>query len=177
MTSTITPPGPGEYAEYYQSYIDHVPDGPFMDSFAAQPAALRELLSALPDGEDTRPHPPYTWTLRQVLGHLIDVERLFSTRMLIVGVGDKTPIPGMDQNEYVDGLDYSRVSVAALLEEFAALRSANVLLAQRMEESSLAQIGTASDCQVSARALLYILSGHVEYHAAIMKQRVAHAAG
>jgi len=176
MPETITPPATGEYAEYYQSYIDHVPEGPFMDSFAGQPDMLRQLLSDLPAGEDNKPHPPYTWTLRQVLGHLIDVERLFSTRMLIVGVGDKTPIPGMDQNDYVDGLNYQHVSLTCLLDEFAALRAANVLLASRMEESSLSQIGTASDAQVSARALLYILSGHVEYHAVIMKQRVAAAA-
>jgi len=77
----ISPPQPGEYAEYYQSYIDCVPAGPFLDSFTAQPDMLRELLADLPDGEDNQPHPPYTWTLRQVLGHLIDVARLLSTRL------------------------------------------------------------------------------------------------
>lgn len=172
MTDTISAPQPGEYADYYQSYIDHVPDGPFLESFAAQPTQLRQLLDDLPPGEDRKQHAPYTWTLRQVVGHLIDVERIFSTRMLIVGVGDTTPIPGMDQNDYVAGLNYEDVELSSLLDEFAALRTANVLLASRMEDSSFAHIGTASDCRVSARALLYILSGHVEYHAAIMKKRV-----
>lgn len=170
--AAIERPGANEYAEYYNGYIAKVPDGDFLAAFAAQPERLKRLLGNLPSGEDLRLHEPYTWTLRQVIGHLIDVERLFSARLLTVAAGDQTPIPGMDQNEYVAGLCYTEVSMNDLLEEFAALRASNVLLTRRLNPSQLARMGTASDSPVSARANLFILCGHVEYHAEIMKQRL-----
>ena len=171
-TISFSPPAKGEYPEYFESYISKVPTGDFIDVLAGQPQMMRDLLGDLPEGEDNKPHPPYTWTLKQVVGHLLDVERIFSTRMLRIGVGDTTPMPGMDQNEYVDGLDYENVSMTALLDEFAALRESNRSLAMRLGSESLARTGTASDCKVSARANLFILVGHVEYHVEIMRLRV-----
>ena len=171
-TTSFSPPAKCEYPEYFESYISKVPSGDFISTLAGQPQMLRGLLGDLPEGEDNKPHAPYTWTLKHVIGHLLDVERIFSTRMLRIGVGDTTPMPGMDQNDYVDGLDYENVSMTALLDEFAALRESNRLLAMRLGSESLARTGTASDCKVSARANLYILVGHVEYHAEIIRQRV-----
>jgi hypothetical protein len=110
--------------------------------------------------------------LKQVLGHLIDVERIFSTRFLRIGVGDIQAIPGIDQNIYVDGFDYEPCSMQTLLDEFAALRKANVILARRMSPEALSRTGTASESSVSARANLYILCGHVVYHEEIVRKRL-----
>ncbi len=171
--ANIAPPAASEYAEYYQQYLGKVPEGDFLAAFDAQPGMLRTLVGNLPNGEDNKLHEPYTWTLKQVVGHLIDVERIFSTRMLRIGVGDETPLPGFEQNAYVAALDYETVSMDALLDEFEALRRANAILARRMGPEALARVGTASDDLVSARANLYILCGHVEYHAEIMRTRLA----
>lgn len=168
----ISPPTSGEYNDYYQRYISKVPEGEFLTIFASQPDMLREIVGGLADDEVGRLHAPYTWTLKQVIGHLIDIERIFSTRLLRIGVGDESPIPGMDQTVYVAALDYDAVSMQVLLDEFAALRNANGLLARRMGTEAFARMGTASDNPISARANLYILCGHVEYHAEIVCKRL-----
>lgn len=171
--TTITAPHSDEYADYYDQYISKVPPGDFMKAFSGQTQMLRDLLEGIPEGEDNKPHAPYTWTLKQVVGHLLDCERIFSTRMLRIAVGDETPIPGINQDEYVAGLDYTDVTMAALLDEFAALRQSNQLLAVRVGNHALARVGTASGNPVSARANLFILCGHVAYHAEIIRERVA----
>lgn len=175
MNSPIqfTPPKSSEYHAYYEQYINRVETDDFLKSFEAQPAVLRELLGDLETGQDECLHEPYTWTLKQVMGHLIDCERIFSTRMLRIAVGDKTPIPGIEQNSYVANLDYSSTEMDELLKEFEHLRAANVLLVNRLPAGSLEQMGTASDNAISAKANLFILAGHVVYHLEIMRRRLA----
>lgn len=171
-TPQFTPPQTDEYHQYYATYINSFESASFMQLFESQDSDLRNLLGQLEPGEDSRLHEPYTWTLKQVVGHLIDCERIFSMRMLRIAVGDETPIPGIDQNEYVANQDFENVSMNSLLEEFSHLRKANILLAKRLPPGSLDRRGTASDNPVSARANLYILVGHVAYHFAIIKQRI-----
>jgi hypothetical protein len=171
-TAKFAPPGADEYHEYYAKYIQSFGAADFLPLFETQDSELLELLGGLEPGEDSKLHEPYTWTLKQLVGHLIDCERIFSMRMLRIAVGDETPIPGIDQNFYVDNLDYENVSMADLLDEFSHLRKANVLLAKRLPPGSLDRRGIASDNPVSARANLYILVGHVAYHVMIIKRRL-----
>lgn len=168
----ISPPAADEYNEYYHRYISLAPATDFISHFQNQIQLLRELLGDLQPGTDTTLHSTYTWTLKQVVGHLIDCERIFSTRLLRIGVGDAAEIPGIDQDVYVANLDYTQVSMDDLLDEFANLRQANVLLAKRMSMECLDRRGVASGNPVTAKANLFILAGHVEYHVAIMKQRL-----
>ena len=170
--SPITAPDQSEYDPYYHQYISKVPEGDFLAVFAKQPENLQQLLGDLPDGEESKLHEPYTWTLKQVLGHLIDVERIFSTRLFSIGVGDTQALPGMDHNIYVDSFDYGPVAMQTLLDEFAALRKANVILAQRMSPDALERVGIASGNSISARANLYILCGHVVYHEEVVRKRL-----
>ncbi len=175
MSSSETlfhPPASDEYHEFYEKYINSFEAAEFLRLFESQEAALQEVLGDLEPGEDSRLHEPYTWTLKQVVGHLIDCERIFSMRMLRIAVGDETPIPGIDQNHYVANLDYESVSMTDLLDEFSHLRKSNILLAKRISPAALERRGIASDNPVSARANLYILVGHVAYHFAIIKQRL-----
>ena len=176
MTNTklsITPPTEGEYNPYYQQYIGKCDAENFFSDFESQPLELKQLLGGLSEEAVSKLHDPYTWTLKQVVGHLIDCERIFSTRLLRIAVGDETPIPGIDQNIYVSNLDYGQVSMSDLLEEFAHLRASNVLLASRLTEDSLQRMGVASESPISARANLFILVGHVKYHAEIIERRLS----
>ena len=168
----FSPPRPGEYHEYYAGYISRVDPTSFFKDFKSQPRQLQQLLGKISNAEAEKLHEPYTWTLKQVMGHIIDCERIFSTRLLRIAIGDEAPIPGIDQNEYVDQLDYGRVSMRSLLNEFKHLRKANVELVRRLSPASLENMGTASDTPVSARANLYILAGHVIYHMEIMAKRL-----
>jgi len=170
-TVTISKPKSNEYDEYYHQYVSLFDPDDFLTAFRNQPAELSQLLSGIGD-EANKCHDPYTWTLKQLMGHLIDCERIFSTRVLRIGVADKTPIPGINQNIYVENLDYESVSMEHLLEEFRLLREANFMLASRMRVENLDQSCEASGNQVTARANLYILGGHVVYHFKIMKRRL-----
>lgn len=165
-------PAAAEYADFYQQYIGKFTPEDFLSAFESQISEMRELFGGLPEAETSRLHEPYTWTLKQLIGHLIDCERVFSTRMLRIAAGDNTPLPSFEQNSAVDKLDYESVNMADLLDEFDHLRRANVLLAQRLTPESLENMGTASDWPVSAKANLYILGGHVVYHMEIAKKRL-----
>ena len=171
----LTPPTEEEYNEFYHRYICLAQVEDFFHVFESQPQALRETLGDLPAEEVAKLHGSYTWSLKQVVGHLIDCERIFSTRLLRIAVGDTTPLPGMNQDIYVSSLDYDSTSMQALLDEFSHLRQANVLLAKRLNTENLGCWGTASDYPVTAKANLFILVGHVEYHFAIIRQRLGHS--
>lgn len=164
-------PGTDEYAEYYEQYIGKV-TGDFMDAFQQQPDQLDQLLGNLSHEEVSKLHDPYTWSLKQVMGHLIDCERIFSTRALRIGVGDEAPLPGIDQDVYVANLDYEKVTMDELLAEFRSLREGNVMLAKRIDQKNLERSGTASDLSITCKANFYILAGHVIYHEEIMRRRI-----
>ena len=165
-------PEPSEYFEYFEAYIGKFTPDDFWAEFGGQSAQLESLLGNLPTGEDSKLHEPYTWTLKQVVGHLIDTENIFATRLLRIAVGDPTPNPDFEQNSFVAGLDYESVAMSDLLEEFTALRRANTLLLRRLGDEQLSRSGTASGRDVSARAIPFMMGGHVIYHMDIMKKRL-----
>jgi uncharacterized damage-inducible protein DinB len=171
-TVHVDPPNTDEYFHYYHEYISKAPTKDFLKAFGYQIQELREQLANLSEDEVNCTHAPYTWTLKQVIGHLIDVERIFSYRMLRIASRDTTPIPGYEQDAYVDCRDYVRVTMADLLDELEHLRSANVLLVQRLSPEALQWRGTASGHSISARANLFILAGHVVHHAEIIQRRL-----
>ncbi|MEM8736615.1 MAG: DinB family protein [Planctomycetota bacterium] len=176
MTTTadkFRAPEQDEYNEYYHRYVSKFAPQDFLPEFRGQSNLLRELFDSVDETELEKLHEPYTWTLKQVVGHLIDCERIFSTRLLRIAVGDETPIPGINQDIYVNNLDYKSVDMSALLDEFEALRTANSILANRLRPEDLNRRGVASGNEVSALANLYILGGHVIYHYEIMKQRLS----
>ena len=166
-------PEPTEYFEYFETYISKFTPDDFWAEFDGQSAELESLLGSLPAGEESKLHDPYTWTLKQVVGHLIDSERIFSTRLLRIAVGDKTPNPDFEQNSYVAGLDYEDVSMPDLVEEFKAQRKSNALLLRRLSDEQLSRTGTASERDISARAIPFLMGGHVVSHLEIMKKRLS----
>src|SRR6266496_4842919 len=95
-------PQPGEYDPYYQMYIGPVPDGDIRETLAAQGSAVETLFSSLTEEQGAGSYAPGKWTIKEVLGHMSDTERIFSYRMLRIGRNDKTPIEGFDQDPYVE---------------------------------------------------------------------------
>lgn len=168
----IARPQPSEYFEYFETYVSRFTPKDFWAEFDQQPDRLRNLLADLPDGEDSKLHDPYTWTLKQVVGHLIDTERIFATRLLRIGVGDPTPNPDFEQNSYVDGLDYEPVSTSDLIEEFDLLRKSNAMMIRRFGDEQLDRSSTVSDRTLTARTIPFILGGHFNYHFEIMEKRL-----
>lgn len=166
-------PSPEEYFEYYETYIRLVPDGQCLSLLQSQVTELTDFFSKVSEADSSIVHPPYRWTIKQVLGHLIDVERIFSDRLLRISSGDKQPQPGMDQDLYVMHQDYQAPSVQSLLEEWKLCRQANILLFKRLKPNAWKMTGTASGYNVSVRALLWMIVGHVIHHFTIIQQRLS----
>jgi hypothetical protein len=161
----ITAPSPDEYAPFYTDYVQRA--AARMDVTAAlaiQPDEIRSALGALSDSQARFKPAPGEWSIKEVVSHLIDAERVFSYRFLRVSRKDKTPLPGFEQEDFVREANADDSSFADLLDEFEFLRRANILAVKNTRDSGFAEIGTASGTPISARALIYIIVGHVEHH-------------
>lgn len=166
----IQPPKPDEYAPYYGGYIQRVPAG--QDVFAvltAQPAELRTLLQTVTEAAASVPPKAGEWSVKEVLGHINDTERIFAYRALCMARGDQTPLPGFEQDDYVRATDFNRRTLTDLLDEFAAQRQSNLLCFKPLTEAEIDRRGTASGNPFSVRALLFAMAGHVIHHVESLK--------
>ena len=111
------------------------------------------------------------WSIKEVLSHLIDGERMFAYRLFRISRGDKTPIEGFEQDGYIENANANGRSFGDLLEEFSLLRRANLMLVKNLNDEGWSRVGTANQVNVTARALTYIMAGHIEHHLGILKER------
>jgi hypothetical protein len=164
MSTAILPPPADEYASYYGRYISRVPPGDLFATLAWQPGRLRSLLGALDEsGAGFRPGPA-EWSIKEVVGHLCDWERIFGFRALCFARGDQSELPGLEPDDYVREARFDGRTLADLLEEFELLRRASVLVFRSLAPEHALRIGTASGNRISVRALLYLHAGHVIWH-------------
>jgi hypothetical protein len=165
-------PEPAEHAEYFGNYVALVPEGDVLAALRSELVRTLELLRVVPEEDAGRCHPPYTWTVRQVVGHLIDTERIFAYRALRFAREDSTPLAGFEENEYVSAGAFDRLPLGALASEFEAVRQATLRLFENLPEPAWDQRGIANNAAVSLRALAYIIVGHERHHAAILRKRL-----
>ncbi len=171
-TKTISRPAASEHAPYYGNYISKVQGDDALATLEAQAREVEPLLRGIPESQATVLHAPYTWTLKQVIGHLIDAERIFAYRALRFARGDTQPLPGFDENAYVPEAKYERLSVKDLVDEFAAVRRATILLFRNLPDDCWTRQGVASGSPMSVRAAAYTIAGHVNHHMAIIRKRL-----
>lgn len=164
MDAIVKRPAEDEYAPFYAGYIRLVPDGDIFEILAHQPGALRALLATLPAKHAGFRPGPAEWSIKEVVGHINDTERVFAYRALRIARGDQTPLAGFDQDDYIREATFDERTLPDLMEEFELLRRANVLAFQGLSDAISQRVGTASEASVSVRALLYIMAGHVEHH-------------
>lgn len=164
MITTIDRPGETEYAPFYAGYVQSVPDGEVFEVLARQPDTLRSLLAELSAAQADFPPGPAEWSIKEVVGHINDSERIFSYRALRISRGDSAPLAGFEQDDYVREANFGERTLPDLLEEFELIRRANLLTFRGISQSASQRQGTASGYNVSVRALLFIMAGHVEHH-------------
>jgi hypothetical protein len=164
-------PSSKEYAEYYSDYVKRVPEGDICEILDKQGRELREVFARFSEQRASAPRIEKEWTLKEVLGHLCDGERVFGYRACRISRGDKTPLEGFEQDDLVAGGSFNQRGLRGLLTEFEHLRAANVAMFREMTEEQSAQIGTASSYPVSARALAYIIAGHTGRHLELIRKR------
>lgn len=164
-------PQPNEYAPYYEQYVSLVPEDRIVPVLAAQPAELDAMFANVPEERGTYAYADGKWTIKELLGHLIDGERMFAYRVLRISRGDKTPIEGFEQDGYIENAHANERSFADLLREFRLVREANVMLFDHLKPEAWAWTGTANELEISVRALVWIMAGHIRHHVAILKER------
>lgn len=168
----IHPPPPEEYAPFYADYIQRA--AAREDVVAALSKQIDEMNAALEHLTDAQArfrNGPQEWSIKEIVSHLIDGERVFAYRLLRISRKDKTPLPGFEQEDYVRASGADELPLADLLSEFGHLRRANAIAIKNMSREAVSQVGTASGAAVSARALIYMLVGHVEHHMASLNEK------
>lgn len=172
MKNTLIPrPAADEYNEFYKGYVAQAQSENIVGELGAQVSALETIYTSVSEEKGLYAYADGKWTLKEVLGHLIDGERVFSYRVLRISRGDQTPLAGFDENEYVAGSNFNERKIAAMLEEFALLRRSNVLLLESLPEAAWRKRGIASGFEITVRALAYIMFGHVAHHANVLRER------
>lgn len=172
MTTEALPrPGTDEYAPYYAGYISEVPEGDLLETLTHQLDEILVLCGSIGEAQGDHAYAPGKWTIKEVLGHLNDAERVFAYRALRIARGDTTPLPGFDENVYTPESGARARTLADLAEEFAAIRRATLSLLATFTAETAARRGTASGNPASARAVAWTIAGHAGHHVRILRER------
>ena len=164
-------PQTGEADPYYFRYIDRVPDADIVDTLSAQIAETVALLRSLPESKGSHRYAPEKWTIREVIGHIADCERVFAYRALRFSRGDQTPVPGFDENDYVANGSFNDRTMDDLITEFEYVRRSSIGLLNGLSEEMMSRRGVANEKEISVRALAFILAGHETHHVELLKTR------
>ena len=166
-------PGPDEYAPYYQPYLDLVPGGVtnILNHLKMQGQGTLTLMRGLDDKAGESRYAPGKWTVKEVVGHLIDTERVFAFRALWIARGALEPQPGMDENTWAETGGAGRRRMAELWREQHVCRTDHLYLLKSLDADAVARRGTANGVEVSVRAIPWIIAGHEKHHLNVLRER------
>ncbi|HEX8286985.1 MAG TPA: DinB family protein [Pyrinomonadaceae bacterium] len=160
-----------EYAPYYETYVSLVNETDVVATLENQLVELQNLLGEISEEKGAHAYAEGKWTIKELIGHLSDGEKIFGYRALRIARADKTPMEGFEQDGYIENANFNDWRLADLMEEFTLLRRANILFFRNLTEEAWTRTGTASDSPVSVKALAYIIIGHVRHHTNILRSR------
>jgi hypothetical protein len=169
-------PERNEYAHFYADYVAHVPEGPIEEFLLKQWDELVAFLQGVSEDDASKAQADGKWSVKQVLGHLCDTERILSYRMLRFARGDQKELQGFEQDDYVAAGDFNTRVRHDLMVEFKNIRGATIALVGSISPEDEVRTGVANGNPVSVRALAYIIAGHAQRHLNLMRQRVAEKA-
>ncbi|WP_053365942.1 DinB family protein [Bacillus sp. FJAT-27245] len=164
-------PEQGEYPSYYEPYISLVPEGDIVSALERQADETVILLKGLSEAQALFRYGKSKWSVKEVLGHMADTERIMAYRLLTIARGDAVPLPGFEENAYVREAGFDREPLENLLMNFLAVRAATVNLAKSLGEEAWTRTGNANGYLVSVRAIAAIIAGHELHHRKILMER------
>ncbi len=167
------PPAPEEYDPFYQGYVSRVPTGDIVQTLERQADDFLLRLGRVPEERETFRYAPGKWTVKEIAGHVIDAEWVFTYRALRFARGDRAPLVGLDQDEFMAGANFDQRRLGDLLEEFEHLRGASQALFRSFDDALLDRRGRASDCDFSVRSMLYVIAGHADHHLDVLERLYA----
>ena len=164
-------PDPAEYASFFQGYVDRVPDGDVLVHLERQGRATCALLAGIGEAKGAYAYGPGKWTVKRLLQHVVDGERLFGYRAMCIARGDLGNLPAFDEDLYAQNDGSDGRLLADVIAEFAAVRVATILLFRGFDAPAWTRRGTANGRPASVRSLLWILAGHELHHLAVLRER------
>jgi len=166
-----TRPDRTEYDPDFGKYISLVPDGDIVALLSSQVENTLALLRTVPEEKAGHAYAPGKWSIKEVLGHVVDAERIFAYRALRIGRNDKTPLAGFEQDDYVANTNFNARTLGSVMEEFEAVRRATVQLFKHFTGEEWQRRGTANDKEITTRAVAYNIAGHERHHVDVLKSR------
>jgi hypothetical protein len=164
-------PAETEYAAYYQGYVGQVNESDIMAVLRSEIDDLDVLLGRVPADKETYAYAEGKWTIREIVGHLIDGERVFGYRALCIARGEQQNLPGFEQDDYMRTAPYNHVDLEDLLSELRLVRLSNIAMFRTLDEEAWSRVGTANNNQVTVRALAFIMAGHLRHHMKVLQER------
>ena len=164
-------PLPDEYPPSCEMYIDNVRTHNIIKELRDQITDIQPILAAIPEEKEGYAYAPGKWTIKELVGHLTDTERVFSYRAMCFARKDKTPLPGYDENNYVANANFNKQTLLNLGHEFILLRQANMAFFNTLDEEAFDQTGVANNTTVSVRAILFMMAGHTTHHINVLKDK------
>ncbi len=164
-------PDKNEYADYFQTYVSKVPEGDIIEQCASQRDAFADLLGGIGSEREEFRYAEGKWSIKEVVGHVLDAERVFAYRTLVFARNDRTPLPSFDADNYVAAAGFDNQTLAQITDAFVANRTAYVALLRSFTDDAWLRRGTASGFEFTVRAIAYIVVGHAMHHAMVLRER------
>lgn len=158
-----------EYPEWYNKYISLV-EGDIIEILEKQVTEFSDFINSLV-GKGDYAYAPGKWTIKELIGHIIDTERIMTFRLLCFARGEKASIPGFEEDDYVAIAHFNDRSLLSLSEEFSLLRKSNLYLIKSLNEEELSRYGNSNGNNMSVKAFVYVLAGHIMHHVNVIKER------
>ncbi|MGI8747298.1 MAG: DinB family protein [Deinococcus sp.] len=172
----MTRPGTDEYPPFYQTYIGLVPEADILAAMDGQAEVTREVLRSLADRPDHHPQPG-KWSAQEVLGHMLDTERVFGSRGLFFARGDPAPLPGFDQDGWMAHSDFARYPYPYLIAEFVGVRAGHLSFLRHLPPEAWDRRGVVNGSHFTVRALAYAMLGHERHHLGLLRERYGGGGG
>ena len=163
-------PQADEYPVFYKGYIDTVSDD-VLAELECQIGTFQALLKEIPEEKAGFAYAEGKWTIIELIGHILDTERIMAYRALRIARNDSTPLAGFEENDYVANAHFADRSLDSMAEEFEHLRKANLFLIRSLNETELGRAGISNEKPISVKALVFIIAGHLNHHIRILKER------
>jgi hypothetical protein len=172
MSKVITGrPEAREYAEAFGGYVGKVPGDDVLTFIEKQLDTVLALIRSIDESKGDFRYEPGKWSINELLGHLVDSERVFQYRALVFARNDVSPLPGFDQDPWIENSNYANLSIADIAAEFEAVRRSTILLFQHLDRSAWERQGIANDKPMTTRAAAFVIGGHVQHHLDVLNSR------
>ena len=167
----MSSPAVTEYPPYYHTYVSRVPEGNIVSTLTQLHEEVLALLKSIPESRAGHRYAEGKWSIRELIGHLLDGERIFAYRALRFARNDGTPLHGFDENEYILNARFDNYTLTDLAEEYDAVRRSTIALFQHLDNAAWRRKGVANNGEVSVRGIAYIIAGHELHHLDVLRKR------